>query len=340
MEKNTNKMRKILICHKIIIILCITVIAILLNKTLTKATDETVISAENWSEWQEEDYWDWHTRTTSSDLAYNGEHIIIQNDAIDFYGYGQTSYKDFLYKEYKNKGKKTFKFIIDETKTSYHTLDGAGFIFNATIKENKISGYILLFMEEDICVYRIEDVDIEKFENTESTVVADYGELIKSVKKPGKQIHKLSVETSATNIKIEDDGIEILSEKLDYSKHVGESFGLIASYLEHNCDILSEIEFSKLKIIIEDDVEPYTNKEVEEKTNTVVTEKEEVKPIAVDEPEPKQEQKQEPVPVAVKDTTRSTTSLPYTGGITAFLKLSVILSITLSIGLFLKLKEE
>lgn len=59
-----------------------------------------------WKEWQKEDYWEWYTRTTTDDKAYNGNHIVMQKDVIDFYGYWQNSYKDFLFKQYNNEGKK------------------------------------------------------------------------------------------------------------------------------------------------------------------------------------------------------------------------------------------
>lgn len=254
MEKNKNiyKIRKTFIHPKSTIILSIVIILLFLSSTLSKATDDTVISAENWSEWQQEDYWDWHTRTTTNDKAYNGRHIVIQNDVIDFYGYGQNSYKDFLYKEYENKGKKTFKFIIDETRANYHTLDGAGFIFNADIKDDKMSGYILLFRQQDISVYRLNNVDVNAFENTSTKTVENYGQLINRINKTNKQLRELLVEASPTKIRVEEDKTEILNLNLKPSIHVGESFGLISSYVQHDCNILSEIEFSQLQVIIED----------------------------------------------------------------------------------------
>lgn len=243
------KQKKRLKYLKIIILL---IIVIFQNSILVKATDDTVISADNWEEWKQEDYWEWYTRTTDEDKAYNGKHIVLQNDTIDFYGYGQISYKDFLYKQYQNAGKKIFKFRIDETKANYHTLDGAGFIFNANKKNNKLSGYILLFKEKDICIYRIDNVDIDTFQATPNTTIETYGKLIISERKTNNTVHDLSVETTPTNIKITEAEKEIINVNLDYTKHPGESFGLISSYLQHSCSLLSKIEISQIKIILED----------------------------------------------------------------------------------------
>lgn len=234
---------------KIIILL---ILIIFINSIKVNAVEDTVVSEENWKEWQKEEYWEWHTRTTTDDKAYNGKHIVIKNDVINFYGYWENSYKDFLFKKYDNPGKKIFKFRIDETKANYHTLDGAGFIFNANKEDDKLFGYILLFKEKDICIYRLDDVDIKTFEEESNKTVEEYGSLITKVEKTNSTIHDLVVEATPTNIKVNEEGTELLNEKLEYSKHVGNSFGLISSYAQHSCSTLSEIEFSQLKMTLED----------------------------------------------------------------------------------------
>lgn len=209
-------------------------------------------SAGNWQDWQKEEYWEWHTRTTTNDAAYNGKHIVIQNNVIDFYGYWQNSYKDFLYKEYNKPGKKIFQFRIDEANANYHTLDGAGFIFNSKKSNDKLSGYVLLFKQSSVDLYQLKDVDINTFETASSKVVANYGKLIKSIAKTNSKMHDLIVEATPINIKVNEAGNEILNVDLDYSEHEGESFGLISSYVQHSCSILSKIEFSQLEIALED----------------------------------------------------------------------------------------
>lgn len=243
------KQKQISKYFKVLILLVVTIASMSMT---VKSADDTVISSENWDEWQNEEYWEWHTRTTTDDKAYNGNHIVIQNDVIDFYGYWKNSYKDFLYKNYENPGKKIFKFIIDETKANYHTLDGAGFIFNASKENNKLSGYILLFKEKEVCIYRIDDVDINTFETASNATIATYGKLIESKPKINSTMHNLIVEATPTNIKVTEGGEELLNVDLDYSLHAGDSFGLISSYVQHACSILSKIQFSQLKMTLED----------------------------------------------------------------------------------------
>lgn len=244
------KKNNIRLIYKIIYVLMITMF---ININIVMAAETTtVIDSNNWEDWQQNDYWEWHTRTTTDDKAYNGNHIVIQKNVIDFYGYWQNSYKDFLYKEYNNPGKKIFKFIIDESKANYHTLDGAGFIFNAAKKDNKLSGYVLLFKEKTVSLYILEDVNISKFETTPNTTLDTYGKCLATVNKLNSQKHNIYVEATPTNIKIIEDTKTILNEKLDYTKHKGDSFGLISSYVQHSCSILSKIEFSQLEMKLED----------------------------------------------------------------------------------------
>lgn len=213
--------------------------------------DENYVDDE---QYETDDFWEWHTRTTTDDQAYNGKHIVINpGKSIDFWGYGVISYKDYLYKYYTNAGNKTFMFKIDETKANYHTLDGVGFIFNSSKKDDLLSGYVLLIREQDICLYRLDNVNATKFETgTNATVQTYAGEPIASTPKSSSTTHNLIIKTSPTKAVIIDNGEEILNVNLDYSKHVGEDFGLIASYAEHNCSILSEIQFLNFEMDIED----------------------------------------------------------------------------------------
>lgn len=215
-------------------------------------SSKTMAETNNWKEWQEKNYWEWHTRTTTNDKAYNGEHIKIEDDKINFYGYGVVSYKDFLYKKYKNNGKKIFSFRIDESQANYHTLDGAGIIFNSNIVNNKLTGYVLLFKEKEIVIYRLENINIDEFETTPNKTIEMYGTIVSKCSKNNTGIHDLVIEITPTNISIKENDTQIVNEKLEYSLNVGNDFGLISSYSQHDCAILSKIEFSQFDIKIED----------------------------------------------------------------------------------------
>ena len=253
--------------YKIVKLITVILIIVVLSFSVRTETSQRSIETpvlNSQLDYLDEDYWEWHTRTTTNDKAYNGKHIKL-TDVIHFYGYGQTSYKDFLYKDYDYAGEKIMAFQIDETKGNYHSLDGAGFIFNANQKDGKLTGYVLLIQETKVVVYRLEDVDIEKFETTagrslnKEMSVANYAsEIIATVDKPMAKIHKLIVKVSPTNITMIDNDNKILDVNLDYSKHSGEDFGPLVSYVQHDCNILSEIEFSAFELKINDYIIPVT----------------------------------------------------------------------------------
>lgn len=232
----------------------------LTNKIIIIITILTVIFlmqiqsfAVSTSEFFNDNYWEWHVRTTTNDQAYNGKHIKIGDNKIDFYGYGVVSYKDYLFKDYNFAGEKIFKFQLDETKGNYHTLDGAGFIFNAKESNGKISGDVLLINERNIMIYRLENVDINTFETSPSSSVQNYAkEQLASVAKPNTLIHNLVITTSPTKVTVLDNGVQVLSQNLNYANHAGEGFGLLVSYLQHNCSILTQIEFKDFSLEIKD----------------------------------------------------------------------------------------
>lgn len=146
---------------------------------------------------------------------------------------------------------------------SYHTLDGAGFIVNANKTENQLSGYIILFREKDVCLYRIDNIDINNFQNKSNSSIETHGEIIVSKPKINSNIHDLIVEATPTKIRVTEENTEIINIDLEYSKHVGNSFGLISSYVQHACEILSKIQFSELKIELEDFKIPILNTNLE-----------------------------------------------------------------------------
>jgi len=266
LKQVTKNKIKILLCILIAIITIFSVAYYSENKTEShivigkkidlKSSQIDTSTLIDQKDYYNDEYWEWHTRVTTDDRAYNGNHIEI-TDSIKFYGYWRNSYKDFLYKEYPYAGEKAFAFILDETRADYHTLDGAGFIFNAKQEDGKLSGYAILVNQTSIELYRMDDINIAKFEVTGNTTMRTYaGKPIATVNKGGVQLHKFIIKTSPTNVTVVDNEKEILNVNLDYSKHSGESFGLIASYAQHDCSSLTQIEFSEFSLDLNNYVVP------------------------------------------------------------------------------------
>lgn len=198
-------------------------------------------------------FWEWHTRTTTTDRAYNGNHIKIEPQVITFFGYDMVSYKDFLYKKFEDENQKTFTIRVNEKEANYHTLEGAGFIVNSSIENNKLTGYVILYTQNQLCTYRLDNVDVQQLKTTSNKKISDYGTLINAVDKVKSDIHDVVLEVTPENITITDNN-NVTTIKLDKTKHPGNDFGLISSYVQHDCERLSKIKFERLSIKIAKDM--------------------------------------------------------------------------------------
>lgn len=231
------------------------VVAILLFTIFSNSVFSALVATDSQKvdlDYYNENFWQSHTRTTTNDKAYNGKHIQLTN-SVHFYGYGDVSYKDYIYKPYEFEGEKTFQFKIDETKANYHTLDGAGIIFNAKETDGKLTADVLLFQEKQVVLYRLENVNIQEFETSPNKIVANYAKsVVATVNKTENSLHKIIIKTSPTNIAVKDNNVEIMNVNLNYSEHAGDDFGFIVSYTQHDCSILTEIEFSDFELEVED----------------------------------------------------------------------------------------
>jgi hypothetical protein len=104
-------------------------------------------------------------------------HIALSGSTINFYGYGVPAFKDFLFSPNSNANNKIFQFTVNEVVMDYHTLEGAGFLFNAkytyvSSSERRLSGYIVLMGSSNVAMYRLDNVEIGAFTNEASATLS------------------------------------------------------------------------------------------------------------------------------------------------------------------------
>lgn len=87
-------------------------------------------------------------------FVYNfKEHIAASSEkgkaAMNFYGYPERPYTDFLFYPAASEGTKKVRYTVDATNVKTHSLNSAGFLFNAGVKgsgaSQTLDGYLLLF---------------------------------------------------------------------------------------------------------------------------------------------------------------------------------------------------
>lgn len=179
----------------------------------------------------------------------DNQHILVKNNGknITFYGYGRPSYKDFMFMANGEASKKSFEFELNETAVNYHSMEGAGFLFNSKIENNKLSGYCLLLAESGVLLYKIDGIDVKQFHDAENARMNGYKgiTLVNSFQKDSLKNHKIKIETSTSKISMWDNNKQIINN-FSLDKEYGNGFGPIASYVAHDCNKLSYFTFNSL----------------------------------------------------------------------------------------------
>ncbi len=191
--------------------------------------------------YHDDNYWDIYTSYTLDDGIegregyHHGNHVII-DDCIKFYARYQSidGYYDWIFKDYPYAGEKKFKWQTNANQAGYMP----GFIFNAKILDNKLSGYILYSNNNlngtyVIAIFRVDNIDINTGEGSIEKI-ADYATNSGSwMSFRGSTAY--NIEFSPTHVTVigaqnyydKEDNIipKVIDIDLDYSKHVGDGFG-------------------------------------------------------------------------------------------------------------------
>jgi hypothetical protein len=202
------------------------------------------MSAQDTFNWQIYDHLNYREPYGS---VHRKNHIAVSGKDITFYGYTKPAYKDFVFMPDNTPSKKIFTFEVQETKTDWHTLEGAGFLFNTKIVNGRMDGYVVLFGQSNIFLYEITGVDANTFHNEASRVLsnASYSKRIGTFTKPKTTNHTLRIEATPEKVDMWDNGQKIINN-FTLPTVRGNGFGPMASYGSHACSSLSYITFKNL----------------------------------------------------------------------------------------------
>lgn len=212
------------------------------------SVETTAMSMQDTFQWQE--YSHYYTDSAYSGRTVNGtwtnNHIIVNGKDITFYGYDSRGAKDFLFMPDTQASKKTFDFFVNENQTDWHTLEGAGYLFNAKIQSNILSGYAIILAQTNIQLWEIGGVNVNDFHAGTISSMSGAGTLIGTFPKNGTQ-HQIVVEATPDKIDMWDNGIKIIDSKPLTNKY-GNGYGPMVSYFPHGCSSLSYITFKNIKM--------------------------------------------------------------------------------------------
>ncbi|WP_165845006.1 stalk domain-containing protein [Candidatus Cryosericum terrychapinii] len=189
-------------------------------------------------------------------------HIISSGSGsqIDFYGYGAPAYKDFLFAPNGTANNKIFQFTIDEANTSYHSGEGAGFLFNTKYtyvgpSDRRLTGYLVLLTQFNVRLYRLDNVEIGGLSGGSYSGVT----LLQQTAKPGTSSGTLRYLklvaspttvsfyqfTSSTYSTVQTKMIDNYTLPAVFNDF---GFGPFASYLSHSCSQDTRFTFSNISM--------------------------------------------------------------------------------------------
>lgn len=188
----------------------------------------------------------------------NDPHIVIhENGQVVFYGYGSPAFKDFLLSVNDAVSDKHFSFDLDESKVDYHSMEGGGFLFSILVNDqdtvatddDTMSGYSVLFTEDGTNLYRLTDVNIATFHDTEDDEMEYISgiELLQSGEKDtSNDQHKIQIDVVNNVLTVKDNDV-VAFDGLSLDT-VGNQFGPLVSYGSHGCSQLSYFVYDNLKM--------------------------------------------------------------------------------------------
>ena len=194
-------------------------------------------SAKDTHQWIEYDHPNYNTQKPYT------QHIVYEDNNIKMLGYTSVPYKDFLFVPDDNSSQKIFTFDIQRDKTDWHSMNGGGFLFNATIDDeaNTISGYYVLIMRDGLRLYELDKVKLNSFRNSSAV-----GKEIRKFKFTDVYAeHHIKIIANSDTVSLWDgDDIVINNEELP-NIH-GNGYGPITSHASHGCSQRSYFTFANI----------------------------------------------------------------------------------------------
>ncbi len=197
-----------------------------------------------WTEYDHDNYADRYAPSIP-------DHIIYDGDNIKMVGYGYYAFKDFLLiNDTENKNsKKTFSFKIKRDGSDWHSMEGGGFLFNSSVKNNVLSGFCVLVTQSGLKLVQITGADVDKFRNGSYSNVQNAGKLLKTYSLSNLYgEHDLKIEVNNTSVSVWDGANVIIDGYTLPENNYGYGYGPITSHISHSCKQQSYFTFNDISM--------------------------------------------------------------------------------------------
>ena len=188
------------------------------------------------------------------------DHITKEGNDIVMKGYTDKPFKDMYITQknddnesYIHSQQKLITFNIKRDSTDWHTMEGGGFIFDASIKDGKLTGNCILVTQTEVRLYQIRNKDFEKFRGGQIGNIKKCALTLPGYTLPSSYSasdHKIAIridKQTREKITVWVDG-KMIIDNLDIQKLEGNDFGPLVSYDSHCCSQISKFTFSDIQM--------------------------------------------------------------------------------------------
>lgn len=197
-----------------------------------------------WTEYDHDNYADRYAPSIPDHIVYDGNNIKM-------IGYGYAALKDFLLiNDTENKNsKKTFSFKIKRDGSDWHSMEGGGFLFNSSVKNNVLSGFCVLVTQSGLKLVQITGVDVDKFRNGSYSNVQNAGKLLKTYTLSNLYgEHDFKIEVNNTSVSVWDGEKVVIDKYILPENSYGYGYGPITSHIGHSCSQQSYFTFNDISM--------------------------------------------------------------------------------------------
>lgn len=201
------------------------------------------LTAQDTFAWTEYDHYNYSDRY----LPTLSKHIVYEGDNIKMLGYSVKPFKDFLLVDDDDDSRKILSFDIQRDRTDWHSMEGGGFLFNASVENNTLSGFCVLLTRYGLKLIEIPGVNVDSFRNGSYEYVQNAGKLLATY--PINDVyaeHHIEIEINNSEISLWD-GEKLLIDSYELPENdYGYGYGPITSHASHSCRQQSYFTFSNI----------------------------------------------------------------------------------------------
>lgn len=194
-------------------------------------------------------------------------HATANGDSVSFHGHPMDPFVTLLFRPANDGDYRTLTFHLTEGNSDWHTIEGSGFIYNAGIVNNAISGDAILFSASSVSLYKLTNVSLSWLQGANFTACPGVS-LVESKAKPtysSGSTWYLKLVMSPGSLKVEKHASPAFAGAVEtiFNKTFAPSarspysgYGPFASFVAHDCPSISTSSFDYFNLTIKPNTPP------------------------------------------------------------------------------------